>query len=105
MPKILLDDPVKFFKKEKENVKEAVIYLASLILLFVVMNEVSVRAGFARYQPLVGPFRSIIINYVSLLAGFLICVLIIYAILHLKKDIKSLFFILVYSSTPLMLLG
>lgn len=101
---MLFDDPVKFFKKKKENFRKEAAYLISLSLFFVIMNELSVRFGFVKYQSVLGPFESIIINFVSIIFVFLILVLIIYSFSRFKSMNKA-FFVLTYSAIPLLLLA
>lgn len=102
---LLFDDPVKLFKKRKENLQKDILYLLSFSLFFVFMNELSIRSGIVRYKSLLGPLESIAVNYVSIITVFLICALIIYVFSGFRKSISTSFFVLIYSAMPLLALG
>ncbi len=107
--RILLDNPNGFFRKHRETFLESFAYIAVITGIFAALNEASIRAGLTNYVPKVGIAESLLVNYIGLVGGFFLLVL-IFSFVPLKKYgfrksfIKS-FFLLAYSSTPIFILG
>jgi hypothetical protein len=106
--KVLLDNPNSFFRKHGENFPSAFAYLLALSAIFIVLNEASIRFGFTNYVPKVGVLESVALNYLALVGGFFLLVLIFSFVnikLGFKKSFTKSFFVLVYGGTPVFLLG
>ena len=110
-PKILLDEPHGFFRKMKPNLSSSVKYFLAMLSVFIVLNELSIRAGITEYIPKAGPIESVIINYFSLLAGFFLLAVLVFLLLLMQETKKmngklaEVICILAYSTTPVMLFG
>ena len=107
--RILLDNPNGFFKKYRETFWESFAYMATVVGIFAVLNEMSIRAGLTNYVPKAGIAESLLVNFMGLVGGFFLLAL-IFSSVALKKYgfrrgfIKS-FFLLSYASTPVFMLG
>ncbi len=106
--RVLLDDPVKFFRKKEEGLLRTIFYFMAFLLFFIIMNEAMVRYGFVKYQPVAGVFESIAINYAAVLSGFVLLSFITFVLSSMagtKASLKQSIFVIAHSSTPLLLLG
>ena len=109
--KPLLDNPNAFFKKKKFKLLDTILYFFMLSFIFVVMNELSIRTGFTKYETAVEPLHSILINYASILIGFIITVFVLSLYLTIlnktkfKNNFSTIAGVIAYSITPLMFFG
>jgi len=99
---ILLDNPFKFFKKER-TIRHAASYLAVFAGIFVIFNEISIRLEFTKFMPIFGVLESMILNFILVIVG----VIVISFILKVIGKIKFFhsFGIISYSMTPFLLIG
>jgi hypothetical protein len=106
--KLLLDDPYKFFRKNKPRIAETLAYAALISAVFAALNEVSIYFGFNPATLVYGHFETAFIIFASLFAGFLI-VAIPFALISQKKvnskTYQKSLFVLVHAATPFMLFG
>ena len=82
--RILLDNPNGFFKKYRETFWESFAYMATVVGIFAVLNEMSIRAGLTNYVPKAGIAESLLVNFMGLVGGFFLLAL-IFSSVALKK--------------------
>jgi Yip1 domain len=106
--KFLIDNPYKYFKKQRAGIPESLAYAIIISAVFSVLNQLSIYVGITPAKLTYGHLETAGMIFSSLVGGFII-IPVLFALIsygHInKKNYTTAFFVLVHSATPFMLLG
>ncbi len=103
--KDLFNDPVYFFKG-KRSFKEGFAWMLVALFVFVSLNQLMIEMGFVVFERDVTPLNAILINFVTLVAGFFVLTAVSSIPFRLigGKDTGKLFMVVAYSMVPVIFL-